>query len=76
MNRLIERNKLTESKHQDSRDWIIVLGYPCLCFVSLLLSLCFEIAEKQLIVISLITGIRWISAGMNESVKILIVERS
>jgi len=76
VNRLIERNKLTESKHQDSRDWIIVLGYPCLCFVSLLLSLCFEIAEKQLIVISLITGIRWISAGMNESVKILIVERS
>lgn len=76
MNRLIERNLVTESRQQNSKDWLIVLRYPCLCFVSLLLSMCFEIAEKQLIVISLITGIRWVLTGMNESVKILIIERS
>jgi hypothetical protein len=76
VNRLSERNIVTESKRQNSKDWFIVLGYPCLCFVSLLLSMCFEIAEKQLIVISLITGLRWILAGRNSEVKILIVERS
>lgn len=76
MNRLIERNIVPETRQQDSKDWLIVLGYPCLCFVSLLLSMCFEIAEKQLIVISLIAGLRWILAGMNESVRIMIIERS
>ena len=76
MNRLTERNVVTESKRQITKDWIIVLGYPCLCFVSLLLSMCFEIAEKQLIVISLLTGIKWILTGRNSEVKILIVERS
>ena len=76
MNRLTERNVVTESKRQITKDWIIVLGYPCLCFLSLLLSMWFEIAEKQLIVISLITGIKWILTGRNSEVKILIVERS
>lgn len=76
MNRLTERNILTESRSQKTKGWLIVLGYPCLCFLCLLLSMCFEVAEKQLITISLITGIRWVLTGMNESVKILIVERS
>ncbi len=76
MNRLCDRNVRPESRIRERKDWVVILGYPCLCFVSLLLSMCFEIAEKQLIVISLITGIRWVLMGMNESVKILIVERS
>ena len=76
MNRLCDRNVKPESRIQERKDWVVILGYPCLCFVSLLLSMCFEIAEKQLIVISLITGIRWILTGRNSEVKILIVERS
>ena len=74
MNRLAERKVLPGVASQNKNDWLVVLGYPCLCFISLLLSMCFEIAEKQLIVISLITGIRWIFLGRNE-IKILIVER-
>ena len=76
MNRLCDRNVMPESRIQETKDWVVILGYPCLCFVSLLLSMCFEIAEKQLIVISLITGIRWILTGRNSEVKILIIERS
>ena len=76
MNRLCNRNIVSESRIQERKDWVVILGYPCLCFVSLLLSMFFEIAEKQLIVISLITGIRWILTGRNSEVKILIVERS
>ena len=76
MNRLCDRNVMPESRIQETKDWVVILGYPCLCFVSLLLSMFFEIAEKQLIVISLITGIRWILTGKNSEVKILIVERS
>jgi len=67
---------MPESRIQETKDWVVILGYPCLCFVSLLLSMFFEIAEKQLIVISLITGIKWILTGRNSEVKILIVERS
>jgi len=76
VNRLCDRNVMPESRIQERKDWLVILGYPCLCFVSLLLSMCFEIAEKQLIVISLITGLRWILTGRNSEVKILIVERS
>ena len=76
MNRLCDRNVKPESRIQETKDWLVILGYPCLCFVSLLLSMCFEIAEKQLIVISLITGIRWVLTGRNSEVKILIIERS
>lgn len=76
MNRLCNRNVIPESRLQERKDRVVILGYPCLCFVSLLLSMCFEIAEKQLIVISLITGIRWVLMGRNSEVKILIVERS
>jgi len=76
VNRLCNRNIVSESRIQERKDWVVILGYPCLCFVSLLLSMFFEIAEKQLIVISLITGIRWILTGRNSEVKILIVERS
>ncbi len=76
MNRLCDRNVMPESMLKERKDWLVILGYPCLCFVSLLLSMCFEIAEKQLIVISLITGLRWILTGRNSEVKILIVERS
>ena len=76
MKRLCDRNIVSESRFQETKDWFVILGYPCLCFVSLLLSMCFEIAEKQLIVISLITGIKWILTGRNSEVKILIVERS
>ncbi len=76
MNRLCDRNVMSESRIQERKEWVVILGYPCLCFISLLLSMCFEIAEKQLIVISLITGLRWILTGRNNEVKILIVERS
>jgi hypothetical protein len=76
VNRLCNRNVIPESRLQERKDRVVILGYPCLCFVSLLLSMCFEIAEKQLIVISLITGIRWVLMGRNSEVKILIVERS
>ena len=76
MNRLCDRNLVSQSRFEKTKDWVVILGYPCLCFVSLLLSMFFEIAEKQLIVISLITGIRWILTGRNSEVKILIVERS
>ena len=76
MNRLCDRNVMPESRIQERKDGLVILGYPCLCLVSLLLSMCFEIAEKQLIVISLITGIKWILTGRNSEVKILIVERS
>jgi len=67
---------MPESRIQETKDWVVILGYPCLCFVSLLLSMFFEIAEKQLIVISLITGIKWILTGRNSEVKIMIIERS
>ncbi len=67
---------MSESRIQERKEWVVILGYPCLCFISLLLSMCFEIAEKQLIVISLITGIKWILTGRNSEVKILIVGRS
>jgi hypothetical protein len=76
VNRLCDRNVMSESRIQERKDWVVILGYPCLCLVSLLLSMCFEIAEKQLIVISLITGIKWILTGRNSEVKILIIERS
>ena len=76
MNRLCDRNVMSESRIQERKEWVVILGYPCLCFISLLLSMCFEIAEKQLIVISLITGIKWILTGRNSEVKILIVGRS
>ena len=75
MNRLLERNILPRSISQTNDSWFVILGYPCLCFISLLLSMCFEIAEKQLIVISLITGVRWILMGRSNEIKILIVER-
>ena len=75
MKRLCDRNVVSESRFQETRDWVVMVGYPCLCLISLLLSMCFEIAEKQLIVISLITGVRWIFLGRNNEVKILIVER-
>ena len=76
MNRICDRNVVFQSRLQERKDWVVILGYPCLCLVSLLLSMFFEIAEKQLIVISLITGIKWILTGRNSEVKILIVERS
>ena len=76
MNRLCDRNVVFQSRLQETKDWVSIAGYPCLCFGSLLLSMCLEIAEKQLIVISLITGLRWILTGRNSEVKILIVERS
>jgi hypothetical protein len=76
VNRLCDRNIMFESRLQKTKDWVVILGYPCLCLASLLLSMCFEIAEKQLIIISLITGLRWILTGRNSEAKILIVERS
>ena len=75
MRKLCEKNVFSESRVQKTKDWIVILGYPCLCFISILLSMCFPVAEKQLITISVITGIKWILTGRNNEVKILIVER-
>lgn len=76
MKRLSERNIVSESRLRETKDWFVIFGYPCLCFASILLSMCFPIAEKQLIAISLITGIRCILTGRDTEVKILIIERS
>lgn len=73
MKRLCNRNIMSESRLQGTKDWIVMLGYPLLCLVSLLLSMCFEIAEKQFIVISLIAGFRWIF--VSKETRILIIER-
>jgi len=73
--RLSDRNIVSESRFQETKDWLVILGYPCLCFVSILLSMFFEIAEKQLLAISLIAGARWIFIGRRNEVKILIIER-
>ena len=76
MRKLYERNVVAESKVQKTKGWLVIAGYPCLCFVSILLSMCFQIAEKQLIAISLIAGARWILIGRSNEVNILIIERS
>jgi hypothetical protein len=75
VNRLCDRNVMPESRIQETKDWLVIAGYPCLCFVSILLSMFFEIAEKQLLAISLIAGARWIFIGRSNEVKILIIER-
>ena len=72
MKRLSDRNIVSELRFQETKDWLVIAGYPCLCFVSILLSMLFEIAEKQLLAISLIAGARWIFIGGNNEVKILI----
>ena len=74
MKKLYNRNIPLESGLQGTKDWTVMVGYPLLCFISLLLSMCFEIAEKQLIVISLIAGFRWIF--ISKETRILIIERS
>ncbi len=75
MKRLSDRNIVSESRFQETKDWLVIFGYPCLFFVSILLSMFFEIAEKQLLAISLVAGARWIFTGRNSEVKILIIER-
>ncbi len=75
MKRLSDRNIVSESRFQETKDWLVIFGYPCLFFVSILLSMFFEIAEKQLLAISLVAGARWIFIGRNSEVKILIIER-
>jgi hypothetical protein len=73
--RLSDRNIVSGLRFQETKDWLVILGYPCLCLVSILLSMFFEIAEKQLLIISLIAGARWIFIGRSNEVKILIIER-
>ena len=75
MKRLSDRNIVSEPRFQETKDWLVIAGCPCLCFLSILLSMFFEIAEKQLLAISLIAGIRWVLTGRNNEVKILIIER-
>ena len=49
--------------------------YFFLSITALFLSTCLPVAEKQLIVLSLITGAKWIMAGRTDRINILIRQR-
>ena len=49
--------------------------YLSLSMAALLLSACFPVAEKQLLVLAIILGGRWIAAGRTDKINILIEQR-
>jgi len=51
------------------------LKYFALSMLSLALSMCFPVVEKQLLVLSVITGAKWITDSVRGATKIIIIER-
>ena len=51
------------------------LKYFALSMLSLVLSMCFPVVEKQLLFLSVITGARWVMDSCKSVTKIIIIER-
>jgi len=72
MRELVKSNLLIRSKEVNLSGVLKQALYFCLSMVALILSGVFPMAEKQLIVLSLITGAKWIIAGGINKINILI----
>lgn len=72
MRKFAERNLGTESKGVNLSYTLRKAIYLYLSMTALILSACFPMVEKQLIVLSLITGAKWIMADRADKINILI----
>lgn len=72
MRELVKRN--LQLKQCGFRELFRPLRFFCLSMAALLLSICFPVAEAQFLVLSVISGIKWI-ADERASISIIIEER-
>lgn len=75
MKRLIDRELGFESKKLNSLNLFNQYKYLCLCVITIVLSACFPDAEMQFLVLSLITGAKWIVDCKSREVNIVIRKR-
>ena len=75
MRKLLERSLSFESRNSRPLNLLQETGYFCLWILALVLSMCFSGAELQFLLISLITGARWVAAGNSRNINIFIEER-
>ena len=73
MRSLIEKNLDYTSIQISLPELLKTLRYFCLSMTSILLSLIFPVAELQLLVLSIITGAKWIADSKHSG--IIIIER-
>lgn len=76
MRRLADKRIQFSTESRGNKGLPAGMGCFFLCLSSLLLSVCFPIAEKQFIAIALIAGIRWTFTGRSSETRIVIIERS
>ena len=72
MREIVKRNLRVESEEVKLSDVLKQLRYFWLSMAALLLSAFFPVVEKQLVVLSIITGVKWIVGGSSRKMKILI----
>ena len=72
MRELVKRNLSVESREVNLSDVLKQLRYFWVSMAALLLSAFFPVVEKQLVILSIITGVRWIVGGSSREIKILI----
>jgi len=70
-----ERDLGFESKGTNLSHILKQARYLFLSMAALVLSACFPVVEKQLIVLSLITGAKWIMADVANQINIFIGQR-
>ncbi len=77
MNRLCQLNPQIETRTlKKKEDWLVILGYPGLVLAALLLSVFFPIGEHQFLSVAIVVGVRWVTRGIANEVRVVIIERS
>lgn len=72
MRELVKRNLRVDPKEVNLSDTLKQVRYFCLSMVAILLSAYFPVVEKQLLVLSIIAGAKWIASGSSGKINILI----
>ena len=75
MKRLIGRELGFESRKSSAISLFKQARYLCLWVMALVLSACFPAVELQFLVLSIITGVKWIVDSRSGKTNIVIVER-
>ena len=75
MREVVKGNLRVDPKGVNLSDALKQARYFWLFIVGLLLSACFPVVEKQLLILSIIAGAKWIADGVSTRINILIAER-
>lgn len=72
MRERVQRNLSVEPKESNLKNTLKQSRYLCASVIALILSACLPGLEKQLLVISMIAGIKWVADGIDKRINIFI----